>query len=415
MKATLPTGIRRRHARSCKSKDGGTCNCDPSYEAWAWSAREQKKIRETFTDLSEAKNWRADSIGNIRRGKLKAPTQRTLDEEATSWLERAAAGTALTKGSRRYKPSMIRAVATDFRLYISPDLGNVKLSALRRADVQRRIDDLTAKGLSGSRVRGIVTSLKVVLRRPLQDDELAVDPTERLRLPAPAGSRDRVASPTEVAELIGALELRDRPLWACAAYAGLRRGELRALRWRHVDLTANVISVEAGWDDREGEIDPKSSKGRRRVPMAGMLRLFLLEHGMRNGRDEDAFVFGSDGRPFVPASVRKRALTTWKKANAEREAEAERLRQEAKLLEPIGLHELRHCYVSIMVDAGFTLERIGDYVGHSSAYMTDRYRHLLEGHEAEATERLDSYLTRMTGAPTGAQSAENLAFAGKTS
>jgi hypothetical protein len=43
---------------------------------------------------------------------------------------------------------------------------------------------------------------------------------------------------------------------------------------------------------------------------------------------------------------------------------------------------------------GFSLERIGDYVGHSSAYMTDAYRHLLEGHEAEAAERFEDYLTR---------------------
>jgi hypothetical protein len=42
-----------------------------------------------------------------------------------------------------------------------------------------------------------------------------------------------------------------------------------------------------------------------------------------------------------------------------------------------------------MHDAGFSLERIGDYVGHSSAYMTDRYLHLLEGHEAEAAERFE--------------------------
>jgi hypothetical protein len=35
-----------------------------------------------------------------------------------------------------------------------------------------------------------------------------------------------------------------------------------------------------------------------------------------------------------------------------------------------------------MHDASFSLERIGDYVGRSSAYMTDRYRHLLEGDEA---------------------------------
>lgn len=46
----------------------------------------------------------------------------------------------------------------------------------------------------------------------------------------------------------------------------------------------------------------------------------------------------------------------------------------------------------MMHAAGFSLERIGDYCGHSSAYMTDRYRHLLDGHEAEAAERLEAYL-----------------------
>lgn len=50
-------------------------------------------------------------------------------------------------------------------------------------------------------------------------------------------------------------------------------------------------------------------------------------------------------------------------------------------LQPIKLHECRHTYVSLMHAAGLSLERIGDYVGHTSAYMTDHYRHLLEGHE----------------------------------
>ena len=47
-----------------------------------------------------------------------------------------------------------------------------------------------------------------------------------------------------------------------------------------------------------------------------------------------------------------------------------------------------------MVDAGLSLERVGDYIGHSSAWMTDKYRHLLEGHEAEAARMLDEYLAR---------------------
>jgi integrase len=107
------------------------------------------------------------------------------------------------------------------------------------------------------------------------------------------------------------------------------------------------------------------------------------------GRDgEDLVVGSSRARPFTPTHVRKLALAAWEAVNVERREE------EQAELKPIGLHELRHSYVSLMHDAGFSLERIGDYVGHSSAYMTDACRHLLDGHEAEAAERFEDYLTR---------------------
>ena len=56
--------------------------------------------------------------------------------------------------------------------------------------------------------------------------------------------------------------------------------------------------------------------------------------------------------------------------------------------------------------AGIPLERIGDYVGHSSTYMTDRYRHLLKGQAATDAARLDEYVNGRTGAQTGAQEDE---------
>jgi integrase len=145
----------------------------------------------------------------------------------------------------------------------------------------------------------------------------------------------------------------------------------------------------------EGEIAPKSLKGTRRVPIAAALRLILLEHLARSGRRGDELVFGRTATaPFTATWVRKRALKSWELENAKR--------REAKLpeLEPIGLHECRHTFVSLMHAAGRSLEEIGDFVGHSSATMTDQYRHLLSGAHAEAADALDAYLT---GAQTGAQ------------
>ena len=60
-------------------------------------------------------------------------------------------------------------------------------------------------------------------------------------------------------------------MWAAALYAGLRRGELRALRVSNLrGLDGNevtAISVEHGWDDKEGERATNSTAGVREIPM----------------------------------------------------------------------------------------------------------------------------------------------------
>jgi integrase len=132
-------------------------------------------------------------------------------------------------------------------------------------------------------------------------------------------------------------------------------------------------------DDVTGEIAPKSTKGTRTVPLTALLRDELAALKAATGREGRDFVFGPrPDRPFMPANVRSQALKAGDAAN--------RVRAEKDVppLVPIELHSCRHTFVSLMHDAGLSLERIGDYVGHSSTYMTDRYRHLLEGHEQEA-------------------------------
>jgi DNA-binding CsgD family transcriptional regulator len=73
-------GIQVWHRSGCASRSGRTCNCRPAYRAEVWSARDEKKIRKTFTSLVEAKAWRADALGELRRGSLRAPSAMTLAE-----------------------------------------------------------------------------------------------------------------------------------------------------------------------------------------------------------------------------------------------------------------------------------------------------------------------------------------------
>ena len=390
-----PAGIRVRHSRTCRSPER-RCNCTPSYEASVFSVRDGRKIRKSFPTLASAKGWRSDASSALRKGTMRAPTQQTLRDASESWLAAAGSGEIRSRNRRPYKPSTLRGYRHDLERYVYPDLGACKLADVTHDDLQALVDRLLSTGSSGSKARNVLVPLQALYRRHRR--QVPVDPTEGLDLPESGARRERVASPTEAARLLDALPEDDRALWATAFYAGLRRGELRALRNDDVDLAENVIHVRHGWDDVTGEIDPKSEKGARRVPLPALLRRHLLEHRARTGRR--GRICSSAGRPVIRSP--RRTSETGHARRGQRPVVGEFFAGRSADLEPIGLHECRHTYVSLMHAAGVPLERIGDYVGHSSSYMTDRYRHLIEGQRDEDAARFDSLLT---GASTGAQRA----------
>lgn len=87
-----------------------------------------------------------------------------------------------------------------------------------------------------------------------------------------------VTSVDEPETILAALLEHDRALWATAIYAGLRRGELRALRCDDIDLERGVIHVRRSWDDVEGEKATKTSAGERTVPILLPLRRSRAPH-----------------------------------------------------------------------------------------------------------------------------------------
>ncbi len=73
-------------------------------------------------------------------------------------------------------------------------------------------------------------------------------------------------------------------------------------------------------------------------------------------------------------------MSAWRNANPEP-------------LAPIGLHECRHTFASLMIAAGVNAKALSTYIGHSSIQITlDRYGHLMPGNEQEAAKLLDRYL-----------------------
>ncbi|HWF74405.1 MAG TPA: tyrosine-type recombinase/integrase, partial [Solirubrobacteraceae bacterium] len=297
----------------------------------------------------------------------------------------------------RYKPSAIRGYEAALRLRILPEFGRVKLGELTRVDLQDLIDRLVATGFSASLVGVTFLPLRAIYKRAISRGEVAVNPTTGLDMPAVRGGRDRIASPDECATLLDALPPADRPIWATAMYAGLRRGELMALRVEDVDLATGIIRVCRGWDDKEGTILPKSGK-ERRVPIAVVLRDHLDEHLLNLGRGEGLVFGASDVSPFAPTPVRERAWTAWgwkEIANPEPGPARVWVNAQEGALERISLHECRHTFASLMIAAGVNAKALSTYMGHANISITlDRYGHLMPGNEDEAAGLLDAYLAR---------------------
>lgn len=254
---------------------------------------------------------------------------------------------------------------------------------MRRADVQKLIDDMHAHGLAGSTVRNKRDPLRVVYRRALQDDQVTHSPVEHLRLPANTSKLRRVANPDRVGVLLDALPPTERAAWATAFYAGLRVGELRALRFHHIDFDTGVIRVEAGWDDVHGEQDTKTQAGKRTIPLVGRLRAELARHKLATGRGDDDLVFGrTTTTAFIRSTLRSRARRAWQTAG----------------LEPLTPHEARHTCASYLAAAGLTPKEAQTAMGHTDIRTTmNIYAKAVPGWESGAVAKLDAYL----GAPDG--------------
>jgi integrase len=396
----MAAGIVKRHSAGCPGRAGGRCNCSGGYEAWVYLSREGRKVRKTFKREAEAKTWRAEALTAAERGGLRPARRdaRTLAAALRVFVEGMEAGEVRPKGRERYKPNTVRSYERALRVHIEPSpVAAIKVGEVRRRDLQALVDDLLASGLSPGTVSNVLNPVQAFYRWVIDRDELAYNPSERIDLPSDDSKRPtRIATAEEASRLLAALESEDRPVWSTAFYGGLRRGELQALRCCDVDLGASLIRVERGWDQEEGAIDPKSHSSRRTVPLLAVLRDYLDEHLLRTGRDGEDLVFGRTvGHAFVASTIDTRAKRAWETANTNEREAAEEADRAPKPLTPITLHECRHTFASLLIDAGANPKAIQTFMGHSKIQTTfDTYGHLLPGSHDEVRERMDAYLAK---------------------
>jgi integrase len=152
---------------------------------------------------------------------------------------------------------------------------------------------------------------------------------------------------------------QDAELVRVAAYAGLRQGELLALRWSDVDFAGSALNVARAMS---AGIESSTKSGHmRRVPLADQAASALARMSQRKRfTSPDDLVFCNVfGRPLDDSALRRRY----------------RRAQTAAGIRPLRFHDLRHTFGSLLAMRGVDIVTIQKAMGHSALATTGRYLH----------------------------------------
>jgi integrase len=175
-----------------------------------------------------------------------------------------------------------------------------------------------------------------------------------------------VLEPEEVHAVIRAAKGdQDACIFAVAAFAGLRMGEIRALRWRDIYFSTHTIHVRANFTHgREGL--PKSGKVRA-VPLIDQVaaRLDALSRREHFTEVADLVFPNATGTHIHEGRLRRRFYDALDAAGLAHKRAGDR---------PITFHDLRHTFGTLAVKAR-NLPKVQGYMGHADITTTTGYVH----------------------------------------
>ena len=322
----------------------------------AWT--ERGRPGEGYFTRRMAQAWLDDVLAQARRGELPGMvrTGATFEDAAAEymrWLEL----------DRQRKPSTLRDYASIIKAHLLPAFGGRRLEEITTEQVEGWSAQLAARGTMNNRTRlKILTVLHGVMKRAKRVWRLPRNPVSDVEKPTqPRSIEIEVFSPEEVMALLRAADSElDAAVFLTAAFTGLRRGELVALRWRDVDFPRRHIRVTASYSERM-LTTPKSGKVRS-VPMAPAVAEALARLNQRGAYcADDDLVFPGMGGGFLDAS----ALYRRYKAALRRAS-----------LRDLRFHDLRHTFgTQVIGNPRVSILQVKEWMGHADIDTTMKYLH----------------------------------------
>ncbi len=337
-----------------------------------------------FATKREAVAWRDEHATNVRQGRHVL----RRDLSVADFLE----GEWLPAIRSSVRASTFESYQLHVRHYILPEIGHLRLQELSPAQLNALYAKLQASGsrtgapLSARTVRLTHVTIRKALQDALRWGYVVRNVATLANPPQARRPEMRTWSAEELRRFLDSIggDRLQAAYWL-AASTGMRRGEVLGLRWSDVDLPAARLQVRqtlvsVGYSPTTSE--PKTAKGRRQVPLDARTVAVLKEHRRRQLEERLAIglrassdlVFTElDGSPIHPDRFTKHFYALVRAAG----------------LPAIRLHDLRHSWATLALQAGVHPKVVQEQLGHSTIAVTmDTYSHVVPAMQREAVDRV---------------------------
>ncbi|WP_345892055.1 tyrosine-type recombinase/integrase [Mycolicibacterium sphagni] len=263
--------------------------------------------------------------------------------------------------------------------HVEPRWGNTLIADIRPSAIRAWVASIAEEGTSATTIENAFGLLRQVLGAAVEDNRIARNPCEGVKLPKRKHSDRGYLSHEQVVALASSVE-RQGEVVRFLAYTGLGWGEMAALRVQDFDMLRRRVNVSRSVTESSGLVwsTPKSWE-RRSVPFPATLCDDLAALMVGKGRDDLVFTNLRGGvlrnsnwaaRVFRPAVLSCQATDP--------------------TFPTITPHDLRHTAASLAVSARANVKAVQRMLGHAKASMTlDTYADPFDEDLDEVADRLD--------------------------
>jgi len=348
-----------------------------------------KQVRKYAKTRNQAEALLREMLQRVQGGNPVVDINITVEQYSKDWYD--------SRAELRRSGSTVYEYNNRLKLHVIPVLGKRPLNKVNRADVERLLDSVAAKGLSKGTVQAVKNAFSALFSDAVRDRHVAFNPVRGAMLPAMKPRAPKIPPETEeVQQLMARIEeLTDpvaqelgRMVYIGVSTAG-RIGEVIAMRWSELNLDKGSWQVSGTLSKtKEGKktIRNQTKTGRTRalsIPPE-LLEVLTIQYEYVVFKQAHSFQWTDNDLVFPNHEGGIR--------------DASNVRRQLKKWFPdwkYGFHDFRHWLASHRYRQGDSEVSISDLMGHESVRTTrEVYAHIFAKDKESIMNTIQDVLKR---------------------